>query len=347
MDQAAWWAFEAALVAALVTAGLSQRAALALLGISRGSWHARHHPRARVLEPVPHRQRRSAAWLTPAEIEAITAGLTVAFTAGKSVYQAFHEAWDAADPVASLSSWYRVAHAHAEASRPVRRRARRRTTAMPQWDATGPMQVWCWDITKLKGPYVGTCYDLYLVLDVFSRKVVGWRVEHHESGDLAAAMFEQAIADHGGVLPRIVHSDGGSSMTSHAMTDLLTGLGIEASRNRPRVSNDNPHSESWFKTAKYTPTAPAFFTDLDHARAWVADFVAHYNTEHRHSSLEGHTPTSVHDGTWRDVHTRRQTALDNLAHAHPDRFTQPRRIHTPYRHVVLNTPQPDERLTTD
>ncbi|MGL4174660.1 MAG: transposase [Dermatophilaceae bacterium] len=217
---------------------------------------------------------------------------------------------------------------------------------MPQWDATNPMQVWSWDITKLKGPYVGTCYDLYLVLDVFSRKVVGSRVETHESGDLATDMFTEAIADHGGVIPRIVHSDRGTSMTSRAMTDLLADLDIEMSRNRPRVSNDNPYSESWFKTAKYSPTAPPFFTDIDHARAWVEQFVTRYNTEHRHSSLEGHTPTSVHDGTWRHIHTRRQAVTDDLAGAHPERFAQRPQIRTPYQHVVLNTPHPDERLTT-
>jgi transposase InsO family protein len=347
MDQAAWWAFEAALVAALVAAGLSQRGALALVGLSRGSWQARRRPRPRTADPVPHRQRRSAAWLSPVEVETITAKLGEAFAAGKSVYQAFHEAWDAADPVASLSSWYRVARAHADASRPVRRRARRRATAMPQWDATGPMQVWSWDITKLKGPYVGTCYDLYLVLDVFSRKVIAWRVEDHESGDLATAMFEQAIADHGGILPRIVHSDGGAAMTSQAMRDLLGELGIQASRNRPRVSNDNPYSESWFKTVKYTPTAPTFFADIHHARAWVQQFVTRYNTEHRHSALEGHTPGSVHDGSWPQVHNRRQAVLEDLAAAHPERFTRPRRIRTPYQHVVLNTRQPHDRLTTD
>ncbi|KGN30085.1 transposase [Knoellia sinensis KCTC 19936] len=346
MDRPAWWAFEAALVATLLTAGLSQRRALVLLGISRGSWQLRLRPRPRSLQPVPHRQRRAPAWLSTVEVDAITAKLTTAFASGKSVYQAYFEAWDAADPVASLSSWYRIAHAHLEASRPVRRRARHRTTAMPQWDATGPMQVWSWDITKLKGPYVGTSYDLYVILDVFSRKIVGWRVEALESGDLAKDLFERAITDHGGVIPRIVHSDGGASMTSRTLTELFRDLTVQVSRNRPRVSNDNPYSESWFKTAKYAPTAPRFFTDLDHARAWAATFVAWYNTQHRHSSLEGHTPATVHDGTWVHVHQQRQAVLADLAAAHPERFTQAWRVKTPHAHVVLNTPQPDNRLTT-
>ncbi|CCH74304.1 Integrase core domain protein [Nostocoides australiense Ben110] len=346
MDRQAWWAFEATVVAGLVAAGLSQRRALALLGISRGSWQLRQHPRPRTTDVVPHRRRRSPAWLTAAEVEAITVMLTAAFAAGKSVYQAFYEAWDAATPVASLSSWYRVARAHLEPARPVRRRARRRTSAMPQWDATGPMQVWCWDITKLKGPYIGCCYDLYMVLDVFSRKIVGWRVEDHESGDLAKEMFERAMVDHGDRAPRIVHSDGGSSMTSKALTDLFRTLDIAVSRNRPRVSNDNPYAESWFKTSKYTPTAPAFFTDIEHARAWTASFVAWYNTEHRHSSLAGHTPISVHDGTWIHIHQRRQAVLDQLIAQHPERFTTNRRVQTPYAHAVLNTPKTGDRLTT-
>ncbi len=341
-----FWAFEADLVAALVAAGLSQRAALGLLGISRGSWHQRTNPRPRVTAPVPHERRRSAVWLTEAEIAAVVGMLRVAFAAGKSVYQAFYEALDAGTPVASLSSWYRAARAHLEAERPVRRRSRRRTTAMPQWQATGPMQVWSWDVTKLKGPYVGTWFDFYVVLDVFSRKVVGWRVEECEDDDLAREMFETAIAEHEGVAPRIVHSDGGSIMGSATMKDLYRDLGITASKNRPRVSNDNPYSESWFKTGKYRPGTPTHFTDLQHARDWARQLVPWYNTEHRHSGLEGHTPASVHDGTWVKVHHDRQACLDALRKANPRRYSRPITLKTPYAHVTLNSERRDDRLTT-
>ena len=345
-DKTTFWAFEADLVATLRTAGLSQRAALALMGISRGSWHQRTSPRPGRTEAVPHTQRRSALWLSESEIGVIVTMLRVAFEAGKSVYQAFYEALDDGNPVASLSSWYRTARTHLEPARPVRRRARRRSTAMPQWEATGPMQVWSWDVTKLKGPYVGTWFDFYVVLDVFSRKVVGWRVEHAEDDDLAKEMFETAIADHDGVVPRIVHSDGGAIMNSGTMKDLFRDLGVLMSKNRPRVSNDNPYSESWFKTGKYRPGTPAHFDDIDHARTWAGQIVPWYNAEHRHSSLEGHTPTSVHDGTWAQVHHARQGHMDALRAANPERYTKPIRLKTPYAHVTLNTERPNDRLTT-
>ena len=143
---------EAALVALLRTLGWSQRATLALLGISRGSWHYRTHPRPPVANPVPQAQRVSSLWLDADEVTAIQGRLTAGFAAGKSVFQCFYEALDAGEPVASLSSWYRIARRWLAAQRPLRRRRTRRSTAMPQWEATGPMQVWCWNITKLKGP---------------------------------------------------------------------------------------------------------------------------------------------------------------------------------------------------
>jgi transposase InsO family protein len=341
-------AFEASLVAVLVTAGLSQRAALGLLGISRGSWQYRTRPRPPVPDPVPRTARRSASWLDPGEIETIREKVREGFAAGASVYQSYYRALDARDPVASQSSWYRVAAAYLASLRPVRPRRKRRAAAMPQWDATAPMQVWCWDITKLKTAYRNQWFELYVVIDAFSRMIVGWRVERRESAELAQEMFQAALARHGGS-PRVVHSDGGSSMTSLTLTSLFKELGIETSKNRPRVSNDNPHAESLFKTAKYSPGTPAWFTDLEHARAWAAAFVEHYNHHHAHSALEGHTPANVHDGTWLQVHHQRQATLDALHHKHPDRYPCPTPLNPPYAHVTLNTPKNEttqDRLKT-
>ncbi len=295
----------ASLVLALIAAGFSQRAALDLAGIARSTWHYRDHPRARVSEPVAHRQRRTQCWLSKDERDQITVKIQTAFAAGKSVYQAFYDALDAGDPVASLSTWYRIARAVDQTTRPIRRTRKHRATAMPTLLVDGPDQAWSWDITHLRGPYRGVSYQLYLAMDVFSRMVTGWRVETREDDDLAAEMFEQAFTVRG-VLPRIIHSDGGPSMTSRTLGDLFAELGIATSRNRPRVSNDNPYSESLFKTAKYTPDYPAFFTNLDHARSWAADFVEGYNHRHHHAGLEGHTPHDVHHGTWTGVHHRRQ-----------------------------------------
>ncbi|UAL30385.1 DDE-type integrase/transposase/recombinase [Nocardioides rotundus] len=186
-------------------------------------------------------------------------------------------------------------------------------------------------------------YQLYLALDVFSRMVTGWRVETREDDDLAAEMFENAFTVRG-VLPRIIHSDGGPSMTSRTLGDLFAELGIEVSRNRPRVSNDNPYSEALFKTAKYTPDYPAFFNDLDHARSWASDFVEGYNHRHHHGGLEGHTPHDVHHGTWTGVHHRRQNTMDALYAAHPERFASPPRVRTPMAQVAINQKTNRDRL---
>ena len=340
------YASEDQLVGVLRAAGWSQTTALRLLGIAASTWQYRHKPRPKTVNPIPHRARTASCWLTEAETAAITGLLMAAFDDRKSVYQAYHEALDAGTPVASLSSWYRVAAAYLDALRPVRPRRRRRTSAgVPQWQADAVLQVWSWDVTWLPGPYRGVSYAFYVALDVFSRKIVAWRVEQREDDDMAKEMFAAAFAEYGAT-PRIVHSDGGSVMTSKTLGALFTDLGITASRNRPRVSNDNPYSEAWFKTAKYWPGYPGHFDTLDHARAWADSLVRVYNTEHRHSGLEGHTPASVHDGTWIHIHHARQAALDELYAANPARYAHPPKVKTPPGLVALNPTKTEHRLQT-
>lgn len=334
-----------ALVTALVVGGLSQRRALSLAGMPRSSWHYLTRPRPGVTDPVLHTQRRAASWLSEAEREVIGGKLRAAFELGYSVYHAFYLALDAGDPVASLSSWYRIARDRLEAQRPVRRRATRRASAIPSLIAHGPMQVWSWDITKLKGPYRGVTYELYVAIDVFSRMIVAWRLEEHEDDELARDMFQVAFARFG-ARPKVVHSDGGPAMTSNTLTELFRALGVEVSRNRPRVSNDNPYSESAFKTTKYAPTYPAYFTSLEQAREWVEQFVAWYNYEHYHSGLQGHTPASIHDGSWAAVHARRVQTMARLHAEHPERFTAPPVIKTPMAQVAINHEISNDRLQT-
>lgn len=334
-----------ALIGALIGAGLSQRAALVVAGMSRSTFHYRTHPRPRVDAAVPHTARRAPAWLSTGEQDQIAAKLTAAFGRGESVYQGFYDALDAGDPVASLSTWYRIARTRLAAQRPVRRTRTHRASAIPSLVVDAPMQAWSWDITHLKGPYRRVSYQLYVALDVFSRMVVVWRVEAREDDELAREMFQTAFTAHG-AQPRIVHSDGGPSMTSKTLTQLFSDLGIEVSRNRPRVSNDNPYSESLFKTAKYTPTYPTYFDDIDQARAWSATFVDWYNHRHHHSGLEGHTPADIHHGTWNAVHHQRVEQMARLYVAHPERFTRPPTIRTPMAHVAINHPTTDERLQT-
>ena len=345
-ERLAWFhALEADLVAAVAQGGTSQRSALRLVGLSTSTWHYRTRPRPAVTQPVPHTGRVAAHWLTAGERDKVLAWITAAFAQGKSVYQGFYEALDAGDPVASLSTWHRLARAHLAAQRPVRRRRTHRASAIPQLCATGVLQVWSWDITKLAGPYRGISYDFYVTLDVFSRKIVAWRVEDRECDDLAAQMFTTAITTCGGQ-PRVVHSDGGPSMTSKTVTTLFRDLGIDTSRNRPRVSNDNPYSESLFKTAKYTPGYPPWFASLHHARAWAQTFVTWYNTAHRHTALQGHTPASVHDGSWLSIHHARQHTLDQLHQRHPKRFTTRPQVKAPLAAVTINQTNPGHRLQT-
>lgn len=338
-------AAENALVAQLRMFGMSLRAVLALLGIARSTWQYRHRPRPRKTAPIRQVDRAYPNRVSPAEQDQIVALLQAGFTAGRSVYSSWHQALDAGDPIASLATWHRLARTRCAQQRPVRRRSRRRTCQMPQFEATRPNQVWCWDITKLPGKYRNQWLNLYLVIDAFSRTIVAWRVETHERDELAKEMFETAIAEQG-TRPEIVHSDGGPSMMSDTLADFYRTLGITRSRNRPRVSNDNPHAESWFKTAKYGPEYPGWFADLAHARTWADTMITGYNTQHHHSSLEGHTPQSVHDGTWTATHHARQATLTKLAARHPERYTTPPTLKTPYASTVLNTNRPTERLQT-
>ncbi len=346
-ELAAFYLAEERLVGALQTEGLSQTKALKLIGLAASTWHYRRHPRPKTASMVAHTQRRCDSWLTEQETAALIAKINEGFEAKKSVHQAYYEALDAGDPVASLKSWYRVARRHLDACRPIRRSRAHRRTAMPQWQADAPGQVWSWDITMLPGPYVGVSYCLYAVLDVFSRKIVAWRVEESEVDELAAEMFTNALeALTDDQRPWLVHSDRGASMTSLAVGKVLHDFGAALSRNRPRVSNDNPFSEAWFKTAKYRPGYPPYFHDVEHARAWAANLIEEYNNHHRHSSLAGHTPASVHDGTWTTIHHQRQTVLDQLYQANPGRYRQPPQAQTPMGTVVLNHPKPKHRLQT-
>lgn len=331
------------LVTDLVAAGWSQRSSLALAGVPRSSWHYRRYGRPGGGVTVAHTTRRCTSWLSVQERAVIEAHLA-ARQDGTSVYTAFHHAFDAGAPVASLSTWHRIERSRRGGPAAVVRR-QRPPAAMPCLSATAPMQVWTWDITELPGHYRGVSYHLYVVLDLFSRVVVAWRLEDREDDQRATQMFQDAFEEHH-AHPAVVHSDRGSSMMSTALADLYTDLGIRRSRNRPGVSNDNPHSEAGHKTLKYWPGAPRRFNSLEHAREWAAHVIPAYNTTHHHRGLEGHTPASVHDGTWKHTHATRQAALDQLYRNNPTRYTKPPVAKTPFAMVGINTKTTKERLTT-
>lgn len=260
--------------------------------------------------------------MTPAEEKLILEWLRDPRYAALSIAAVFIKALDAGIYVASMSTWYRVAQRHRVPRRTGRRRARHRSAAIPELVTTGVNQVWSWDITKLPTPIRGQSYEFYMVLDVYSRYCVGYRVEEVESDELARDMFESAMTQHH-ARPQIVHSDGGASMTSTVVTEFLTQLDIRLTKNRPRVSNDNPYSESAFKTAKYRPDYPQIFTSLDQARAWADQHVTWYNHDHQHSGIAWHTPHHVYTGTHHQITAHRQAVLDHHYQQHPHRHHKP------------------------
>lgn len=202
-----------------------------------------------------------------------------------------------------------------------RNQARHPHYARPELMATGPNQLWSWDITKLLGPTKWTYYSLYVILDVFSRYAVGWMLAYKESATLA----EQLIAETCGkqrIQPGqlTVHADRGSSMTSKPVAFLLADLGITKTHSRPHVSNDNPFSEAQFKTLKYRPEFPARFGSIEDARAFCVRFFAWYNTQHHHSALGLLTPEVVHYGRAPQVLAARSATLAAAYAAHPERF---------------------------
>jgi len=198
--------------------------------------------------------------------------------------------------IASISTWYRVLRAAGE-TRERRRLATHPARVKPELMATAPGQVWSWDITKLLGPQKWTYFYLYVVLDVFSRYVVAWRLEARESATLAKELFAAAITREDVDPTRLtVHADGGPAMTSKTLVQFFADLGITKSRSRPHVSNDNPYSEAQFKTLKYVPTFPRYFANIQQARDYCHRLFSWYNDEHRHSGIALLTPSDVHRG---------------------------------------------------
>ncbi len=212
----------------------------------------------------------------------------------------------------------------------------------PELVATAPGECWSWDITKLLGPQKWTYYYLYVLLDIYSRYVVGWMLAHRENSTLASNLIQESCLKEG-VRPRVLtlHSDRGSPMTSKCTAQLLADLGITQSLSRPRVSDDNPFSEAQFKTLKYHPGFPKRFADYQAALDWCRDFFPWYNQEHKHGGIAMLTPAAVHLGRADDVLATKQQALDRAFAAHPERFPNgPPKVQALPEAVYINPPQP-------
>ena len=231
--------------------------------------------------------------------------------------------------IGSVRTMYRLLASCA----PVRERRNQLTHppyAKPELLATQPNQVWSWDITKLRGPEKWSYFQLYVILDIFSRYVVGWMIAHRETAELAVQLIEETVAKQN-IAPHqlVVHADRGISMRSKPLAALLVDLEVAKSHSRPYVSDDNPYSEAQFKTLKYRPDFPDRFGSIEDARAHCDAFFTWYNTMHHHSGIGLMTPETVHHGRAAELTRQRATTLEAAFHANPIRF----------KHVA---PQPPE-----
>ena len=237
--------------------------------------------------------------------------------------------------LASVSTFYRILRAenklhHRSESRPATKR-----NAPPQLVATGPNQVFSWDITYLKTGVSGIFLYAYLIVDVWSRKIVGWSVEAEESEEHAVQLF-RSLARRLNLRDTRLHSDNGNPMKGSTMLMTLYALGVIPSFSRPRVHDDNPYSEALFKTLKYTVGYPRYFRDLEHAREWMAAFVDWYNNEHLHSAIGYVTPQQRHDGSAEAIFRARNRALEEAYQRHPERWSRKPKRWTAPQVVYLN-----------
>ena len=232
---------------------------------------------------------------------------------------------------------------------PVRERRAQRSHPeyqKPELMATGPGQVWSWDVTRLLGPRKWSYFYLCVIMDIFSRYIVGWMVADRESSALAGRLIQQSCLKHG-VQPRVLtlHSDRGAPMTSQCTAQLLADLGVTRSLSRPQVSDDNPFSEAQFKTLKYHPSFPGRFEDQGQAKTFCRSFFRWYNAEHRHGGISMLTPEQVHFGNADQVIAGREAVLREAWAAHPDRFVSGEPKPKPLPEAVwINPPTPS--LTT-
>ena len=293
------------------------------LDVSRASLY-----RQRDRQTTPARdaapKRRSSRALPESEREQVRQALYSERFMDKSPYQVYARLLDDGEYLCSVRTMYRIL-ADDNASKERRNQLKRPKYVKPELLATGPNQVWSWDITKLKGPEKWTYYYLYVILDIYSRYVVGWMMAHCEQAELASKLIRETVEKqnvHEDEL--IIHSDRGPSMTSHSVSQLLISLGVTKSHSRPHVSNDNPFSESQFKTMKYQPDFPNRFGCYEDGLSFCRQFFTWYNDQHYHSGIGLVTPSSLHYGQATQVVVSRQATLETAYAHHPERFVNGR-----------------------
>lgn len=321
----------------------STRAACNGLGVARATLYRLRQPAVAPIQPPGSRSIPSQALSEPEKMAVRQTLNSDRFMdcPPRQVYATLLDegTLDEGTYVCHWRTMYRILAEHAET---VERRDQRRHPVYPRPHllATAPRQVWSWDITRLSGPARGLWFYLYVVLDLFSRFVVGWLIADRECADLAQTLIAQSCArEHIQPHQLTLHNDRGAPMTAHPFEQLLVTLGITRSLSRPRTSNDNPFSEAQFKTLKYRPTFPDRFAHQAAACDWASDFFDWYNHDHHHTGLALLTPAQVHFGLTEAVLAVRQQALCDAYAAHPERFTRrPPVAPAPPTQVWINPP---------
>lgn len=246
--------------------------------------------------------------------------------------------------LASESTLYRILRQERQLAHRVPCRTPTRRAA-PRHCTRGPNQLWCWDITYLRGPLQGMFFFLYLVLDVYSRKIVAHEVQVEESAQHAAELIERAVLrEQIAGQPLVIHQDNGSPMKGSTFVAKLDELGIQRSYSRPSVSDDNPYAESLFRTCKYRPEFPGAFASLDEARAWMLKFVRWYNHEHKHRNLKFVSPTERHRGADRAIFAQRTAVYERARSSNPARWSGAVRDWSLPNEVWLNRPAEEQLL---
>jgi putative transposase len=288
------------------------------LELSRATFY-RHltpqKPQAQIHSPLPHHRA-----LDQGERQAVLDILHQERFVDKAPREVHATLLDEGKYLCSPSTMYRILNQEGEVKER-RNQLRHPPYRKPELLATGPNQVWSWDITKLLGPVKWTYFYLYVILDIYSRYAVGWMVAHRESAGLAERFIRETCDKQGIVAGQLtIHADRGSSMKSKPVALLLADLGVTKTHSRPHVSNDNPFSESQFKTLKYRPDFPRRFGSLEDSRLFCQNFFEWYNTEHRHHGISLLTPETVHYGLADGVLAARQEVLQAAYANHPERF---------------------------
>jgi putative transposase len=294
------------------------KAACEAIGLPRATFY--RHEKIPFGPPPPRRGLKPERTLRPDERQRTLEALHSERFADKAPREVWATLLDEGRYLCSVRTMYRILDGENEIKER-RNQLRHPKYKKPELLAEAPNQVWSWDITKLKGPAKWSCFCLYVILDIFSRYVVGWMIACRESAELARRLIGNTIAKQGVTAGSLtIHADRGSSMKSKPVALMMADLGVTKTHSRPHVSDDNPFSESQFKTMKYRPEFPERFGSIEDARAFCVSFFDWYNTEHRHTGIGLLTPETVHYGRAREVMAARQKVLDEAYADHPERF---------------------------